>query len=107
MSRYIELKPSIVMLSVPEITSLLPTEEQNEKITELISMLKKRDPVTKSLQIEKLTMFMIRYLFDEFIQLFPVTASRLLSSAQIISNSDFENGVIKILEGCPNELDEY
>lgn len=89
-----------------EITYVLPIEEQNENITELFSMLKKLDPVPKILQSEKLTIVMVKYLSDEVIQRFPVTTSQISSLARIISNSDSENGVIKILERRSIQLED-
>lgn len=70
-SMYICLEKPVYQLDIPEFMDIPATVEQEYKILELREILKQLDPVSKTLQSEKLTMVMVRYLFDEVIKHIP------------------------------------
>lgn len=47
---------------------------------------------------------MVWYFFNEVIDKYPWTKPGLSSTARIMHNSDFENGVVKIMEGRTSDL---
>ena len=103
-SRYFEIRSMIRQIDLPEVRLLLPTEDEEAELSDLFKKLQQLDTVTKSLQSEKMTVSLVRYIFDEVISRFPCTKHRLSTTARIVHNSDFENGIVKILEGRASEL---
>ena len=82
----------------------IPTATENQALQSLVSNLKKFESVSKTLQgagPNRLDLLQVRTLFDKLIadfgELYPLTHIR--RDASIINNPDFENGILKILDG--------
>jgi hypothetical protein len=61
--------------------------------------------VTTALQ-GGLNMSEVRFLFDDFIELFPSTSSYLSKTTRIIHSPIFENAVVKIIRDLTDDLTE-
>ncbi|KAH9108336.1 hypothetical protein AeMF1_016490 [Aphanomyces euteiches] len=106
LQRYVEIKPSVMMIGDREIDALLPSVGQDRLIDELLLVLKDLDTATLALQGEEMSLLDVRNLFDEAMDDYPSASSRLSPDADIVANPDFENGVVKILSQMTNILNE-
>ena len=82
----------------------IPTATENQALQSLVSNLKKFESVSKTLQgagPNRLDLLQVRTLFDKLVADFggqyPLTHIR--RDATIINNLNFENGILKILDG--------
>lgn len=82
------------------------SEDQEEKMYEMFSILKHFNVVTKYLERQKLTVTLVRYIFVEEIKIYRCTKLSLCVVARIVHNSELKYGNVKILEGKESELTE-
>ena len=76
----------------------LSNDEEKDAI-QLLKYLKEFQDATALLQKNDLTMLEARIILDEVINKCPTMANRLSSDAYILHNSDFTNGIVKVLQG--------
>ena len=85
------------------VLNLIPTASENTAIQHLVDILKKFESVSKVLQRggeRRVSVFMVRALFDKLISDFPgAPLLHIQRNADIIENKSFENGICKIQGG--------
>jgi hypothetical protein len=90
------------------VLNLIPTANENAAIQHLVEILKKFVSVSKVLQRSgdrRVSVFIVRALFDKLISDFPSTPlSHIQKNADIIENKAFENGICKIQGGIEQSL---
>jgi len=90
------------------VLNLIPTANENAAIQHLVEILKKFESVSKVLQRggdRRVSVFIVRALFDKLISDFPSTPlTHIQKNADIIENKAFENGICKIQGGIEQSL---
>ena len=90
------------------VLNLIPTASENTAIQHLVDILKKFESVSKVLQRggeRRVSVFMVRALFDKLISDFPgAPLLHIQRNADIIENKSFENGICKIQGGLEQTL---
>lgn len=106
MKRYFEIREYILLIAQhdSEINQLLLSATEDQVLEELFSTVERLDAVTLALQKENISIASVRYLFDEVVSEYPSTKSRLCSSAKIIHDQSFENGLVKLQQGKMGQL---
>ena len=88
-----------------ELMSLVLEDFEEDELKLLTENLTKNNSVTLTLQREHgVTLSDIRTLFDGLISKFPDLEHHLSTSAKVVQNKDFENGIVKCLEKKHSEL---
>lgn len=104
LKRYKEIKNFLPLLLIPELDELLPSTLEDREINNILVKLNDLESITKTLQREDINLNDVRCLFDEVIQEYPETATRLAMDSSIVEDSIFENAVIRILD---NDLNHF
>lgn len=107
--RYLKLIDFIAKPEIsndPSIVDLIPTARENTVIITLSKTLEELNSVTIMLQKEDIDMSDVRYLFDNIIESYPELNSHCGKNASIIHSVDFENTIVKILDGKESDLCE-
>ena len=78
--------------------------QERFKVLDLKSKLEPLNNMTKVLQEDKLTLEDVRYYFDAAIEKYPGLNTKISSTASIICQKDFENGLFKLQSGDSESL---
>jgi hypothetical protein len=103
LKRFFEIKPFLDE-SDPDISCWLPSGIEFLTLQELLKHLENFNSVTKELQKEDLDMSEVRDLFDGVIEVYPMMGKYLARDAKIVHAKDFENRIVKIIEGNEKHL---
>lgn len=82
----------------------MPSHRENKSIETFCNLCKDLDSVTKMLQRDDMTLVKVRSLFDGVIEKFPSTKKWLEYDSQIVQDSCFELGIVKIQEERYDDL---
>ena len=104
LNRYLQIRQFIGLLHISGIEELMLTPTEEKEAEKLCQMLSDFDSVTKALQSNTVTLSEVRVLFDSIITAYPSTIGRLSTNSPIVSNPDFEKGIVKIQTGRSTEL---
>ncbi|RLN98007.1 hypothetical protein BBJ28_00014077 [Nothophytophthora sp. Chile5] len=99
LERYVKIRDAI--LTVGAVEELAPRGNAHRRVVAAVDKLKELDSVCVKLQAEKCTMADVRLLFDACTKKYPVMATYLSPSADIIHSPDFEAAVVKIQNDLP------
>jgi len=103
--RYLKLKPFFVSMDDSvELVDYWPSARENNELLELDIVFGKLNSVTKALQRESINLADVRTLFDEVIKIHPIMIKYLANNAKIVHSQNFENGVVKIIDGKEEDL---
>ena len=104
LKRYIELRPILVKLNDPEIVDLMLAQSEERSLSTVSSDLLLFESVTVSLQKSSIDLLDVRILFDDLIGKYPLTASYLSPSADIVHSPMFESAIVKVVSGKADTL---
>ena len=84
---------------IPEMEdhSLMPSRRRQLEV--LMAHFKKFESITKNLQQQGLTPDVVRPVFEAAIEDYPEMDEHLGETATIVCNPDFENGLVKVMNG--------
>ena len=94
--RYCQLQKYLPKLNSAEVDELQSTVSENRRVDALVTRLNDLDEVTKKLQCDSTTVSDVRDLFNAVIDVFPETAFRLSSTAEIVHGPVFESAVVEL-----------
>ncbi len=109
--KWFQLREAVSQVAVwpPSVVEKIPTATENQALQSLVSNLKKFESVSKTMQgagPNRLNLLQVRTLFDKLVadfgEKYPLTHIR--RDATIINNPNFENGILKILDGREDEM---
>ncbi len=95
MPRFQRIKAFITELEIPDIDENVPNYHEQKHVDALCAKLQDLDSVNTALQGDSLTISEVRALFDEVIENFRHTETRLSSSVKIVRDPAFESGIVK------------
>ncbi len=104
--RYFKIKEHIDSTD-PDLATLLPSPMHDMDLLELYQNMKDFHSVTMKLQEENIDLSDSRYLFDALINKYPTMERYLSPHANIVHSQHFEKGVVKILTGYGDQLNDY
>lgn len=103
--RYIMLRPHLNRTN-PEIAAVCLTAEDEIVVDKMFRIMEHFRDATKLLQLAPTTLSTARTCFDRLLERFPSMAHHLGATADIVQNSDFDSGVVKLQTGKSAELTE-
>jgi len=104
LERYVKIRDAILTVSAVE--ELVPRGNAHRRVVAVVDKLKELESVCIKLQAEKCSMADVRLLFDACTKKYPVMATYLSPSADIIHSPDFEAAVVKIQNELPLTMSE-
>ena len=106
LKRFLQLKDILVSLNHPEVNEFLPDGRQVNSLEALEKNLKVLESVTKALQNSRVNLAQVRLLFEKISVKYPTLRGRLRTNAALVFCEDFENGIVKIIDGKEEHLTE-
>lgn len=108
LDRYLNLYPIVkrVFFLSADIYHIIPTDEEHYALVQLKETLTMFESVNKALQQETTTLLDIRLLFDSLIRRNNNLTKYLSQDSDIIMHKNFENAIVKIIEGKETALTE-
>ena len=105
-NRYNQIRPYVPESDL-DLMSLVLEDFEEDELKLLTENLTTINSVTLTLQREHgVTLSDIRTLFDGLISKFPDMEHHLSTSAKVVQNKDFENGIVKVYYKCFNVIGE-
>jgi hypothetical protein len=90
--------------SIADLRAIFPSPREIDAMDALRVELQTIQGFTVALQLGNLSMNEARALLDDLVERFSTMVSHLAPDAAIVLNPDFENGVVKVLDGELNQL---
>jgi len=106
LKRYFQLHEVLQSITIPSVVRKIPSRQQHAELEELITCMQQLNSVTVELQRADVSLLEARVLFDGVMDLFPAMGHHLAEDAKILSNVDFERGILKVCKGEENLLTE-
>jgi hypothetical protein len=104
--RFLKLKDVLASLNHPEVNEHLPDGRNVNSLEALEKNLKVFESVTKALQNPSINLAQVRLLFEKISVKYPTIQRRLCTDAALVFCKDFENGIVKIIDGKEEHLTE-
>ena len=104
-NRYLEIKEFIVkVFSEERCFDLLLSKQDDENVIVLSQHLRKFDSVVKKLQSHDITLGETRFLFNQFISIYPDFAKYLAHDSHVVQDPIFESAILKLQNGKEDQL---
>ena len=87
------------------LAGLLRAPVENIEFQEIFGHLRAFQAITKSLQDESLDLSDVRYMFETFLEKYPILREFMSQNAQIVHSSEFESALVKIQEEAYDSFD--
>ena len=99
-----DVKEILVSLNYPEVNEYLPDGKHVNSLEALEKNLKVLESVTKALQKPSVNLAQVRLLFETISEKYPILRGRLQEDASLVFCKNFENGIVKIIDGSEENL---
>ncbi|KAG3035974.1 hypothetical protein PC121_g5758 [Phytophthora cactorum] len=102
LERYVRIRD--VIKRIDTAYDLVPNPAAHRRIVALVESLKTFNSVCKKLQEESISMKAVRLLFDNMVEISPVTGDHRRTDAAIVHSPVFESAVVKVSRGSEADL---
>ncbi|KAG2817372.1 hypothetical protein JG687_00003873 [Phytophthora cactorum] len=102
LERYVRIRD--VIKRIDTAYDLVPNPAAHRRIVALVESLKTFNSVCKKLQEESISMKAVRLLFDNMVEISPVTGDYRRTDAAIVHSPVFESAVVKVSRGSEADL---
>jgi hypothetical protein len=105
LKRFFQLKPFLDERDA-DLAFNLPSGRECIQLQKLLEDLTELDSITIQLQDSRISLSDVRSLFDTCIESYPSMKHYLAVDAKIVHSSDFESGILKVIDGNSDALSE-